>query len=250
MSSSEYVIASGLKQPGKGPVRTNLPIVEEAEATGEVANAYEYFREHFGRPTVPGILKCFSSSPEMLKITIQLGSTLVFSEGVLGRRMKEMIATYVSSLNECPYCLDSHAASLRAQGGDEALLNALLTGDLGDLSISTPEGHLLEFVRKVTVESHKVDEVDILNLRASGWTKSRLPKAFMWRRCSLASTGSPILSDCLLRTCLSIFTRLVSQSMTKKNTPRWNIEASSTDGALGDRTQDRRSWRGGVTAQS
>src|SRR5271163_4398874 len=139
MSTSEYVIASGLKQPGKGPVRTNLPVVEEAEATGEVAGAYEYFREHFGRSTVPGILKCFSSSPEMLKIIILLGSTLVFSEGVLGRRMKEMIATYVSSLNECPYCLDSHGASLCVHGGDERLVNAFVTGDFGDVTISTPE---------------------------------------------------------------------------------------------------------------
>ncbi len=136
MSTSGYAVASGLKQPGKGPVPTNLPVVDEADATGEIAEAYQYFREHFGRPAVPGILKCFSSSPEMLKIIIQLGSTLVFSEGVLGRRMKEMIATYVSSLNECPYCLDSHAASLCSQRGDEALLNALLTGDLGDVSIS------------------------------------------------------------------------------------------------------------------
>jgi uncharacterized peroxidase-related enzyme len=177
MNTSGYAVASGLKQPGKAPVPTTLPLVEEADATGEIAEAYQYFREHFGRPAVPGILKCFSSSPEMLKIIIQLGSTLVFSEGVLGRRMKEMIATYVSSLNECPYCLDSHAASLRTQGGDEALLNALLTGDLGDVSISTPEGYLLEFVRKITVESHTVDNIDILNLRASGWDEKQIAES-------------------------------------------------------------------------
>jgi uncharacterized peroxidase-related enzyme len=177
MSTSGYAVASGLKQTGRGPVRANLPVVEEADATGEIAEAYQYFREHFGRPAVPGILKCFSSSPEMLKIIIQLGSTLVFSEGVLGRRVKEMIATYVSSLNECPYCLDSHGASLCGQGGDEALLNALLTGDLGDVSISTPEGHLLEFVRKVTVESHTVDDIDILNLRASGWDEKQIAES-------------------------------------------------------------------------
>jgi uncharacterized peroxidase-related enzyme len=177
MSTSEYTVATGLKPPGKGPVPTTLPVVEEADATGEIAEAYQYFRERFGRATVPGILKCFTSSPEMLKIIIQLGSALVFSEGVLGRRMKEMIATYVSSLNECPYCLDSHAASLRGQGGDEALLNALLTGDLGDVSISTPERYLLEFVRKVTVESHKVEEVDILNLRASGWDEKQIAES-------------------------------------------------------------------------
>jgi len=177
MSTSGYAVASGLKQPGKRPVPTNLPVIEEADATGEIADAYQYFREHFARPSVPGILKCFSSSPEMLKIVIQLGSTLVFSEGVLGRRMKEMIATYVSSLNECPYCLDSHAASLCSQGGDEVVLNALLTGDLGDASISTPESYLLEFVRKVTVESHKVDDADILNLRASGWDEKQIAES-------------------------------------------------------------------------
>jgi uncharacterized peroxidase-related enzyme len=177
MSTSNHAIASGLKQTGKRPVPTHLPVVEEADATGEVAEAYQYFREHFARPTVPEILKCFSSSPEMLRIIIQLGSTLVFSEGVLGRRMKEMIATYVSSLNECPYCLDSHAASLCAQGGDETLMNALVTGDLGDVSISTPEGYLLEFVRKVTTESHKVDDSDILNLRASGWDEKQIAES-------------------------------------------------------------------------
>ena len=177
MRTSGYAVTSGLKQPGKVRVPTTLPVVEEADAAGEVAEAYQYFREHFGRPTVPGILKCFSSSPEMLKIIIQLGSTLVFSEGVLGRRIKEMIATYVSSLNECPYCLDSHAASLRSQGGDEALLNALLTGDLGDVTISTPESYLLEFIRKVTVESHKVDDIDILDLRASGWDEKQIAES-------------------------------------------------------------------------
>ena len=91
--------------------------------------------------------------------------------------MKEMIAAYVSSLNECPYCLDSHGASLCAQGGDERLMNALVTGDLGDVSISTPEGYLLEFVRKVTVESHKVNDADILDLRASGWDEKQIAES-------------------------------------------------------------------------
>jgi uncharacterized peroxidase-related enzyme len=177
MSTSDYAVSSGLGQKNRGRVPNHLPVVEEADASGEVAEAYQYFREHFGRPTVPGILKCFSSSPEMLRIIIQLGSTLVFSEGVLGRRMKEMIATYVSALNECPYCLDSHAASLAAQGGDDTLMNALVSSDLGNVSISTPEGYLLEFVRKVTVESHKVDAADILNLRASGWDEKQIAES-------------------------------------------------------------------------
>jgi uncharacterized peroxidase-related enzyme len=174
MSISEVTVASGQDERSKRPVPLHLPVVEEADATGEVAEAYQYFREHFGRPTVPGILKCFSSSPEMLKIILQLGSTLVFSDGVLGRRTKEMIATYVSSLNECPYCLDSHGASLCAQGGDKPLLNALVDGNLADDSITVPEGLLLEFVRKLTMESHQIDEADIRDLRASGWDEKQI----------------------------------------------------------------------------
>ena len=129
--------------------------------------------------------------------------------------MKEMIAAYVSSLNECPYCLDSHGASLCAQGGDERLMNALVTGDLGDVSISTPEGYLLEFVRKVIVESHKVNDADSSTSGHQVGTKSRLPKAYMWPRCSSASIVSPMLSDYHRRTCLSTFTTLVFHSIRK-----------------------------------
>jgi uncharacterized peroxidase-related enzyme len=177
MSTSQQEVVSGLGHAAKSPTPLYLHVIEEADATGEVAEAYQYFREHFGRPIVPGILKCFSSSPEMLRIIIQLGQSLVFSEGVLGRRTKEMIATYVSSLNECPYCLDSHGASLCNQGGEETLLNAITKGDLADASISTPESYLLEFVRKVTVESHRVDDADILNLRASGWDEKQIAES-------------------------------------------------------------------------
>jgi uncharacterized peroxidase-related enzyme len=174
MSRAEHeVLPTALRRSTK-TVPTNIAVVEDVDATGEVAEAYRFFREHFGRPEVPGILKCFSSSPEMLRIIMQLGSTLVFSEGVLGRRMKEMIATYVSSLNACAYCTDSHAFALRVHGGDEAMLQSLAAGNLSVASISMPERYLLEFARKISLESHKVDSGDIVDLRASGWDEKQI----------------------------------------------------------------------------
>jgi uncharacterized peroxidase-related enzyme len=174
MTTPEYELLSKLSRPAAGAVRTHIPVVEESEASGETAEAYQFFREHLGRPEVPGILKCFSSSPAMLRDIVQLASTLIFSEGHLGRRMKEMIATYVSSLNACPYCLDSHGFFLLVHGGDEALLYSLSTGNLQDALISFPERYLLDFARKVTLESYKVDEADILALRASGWEEAQI----------------------------------------------------------------------------
>jgi alkylhydroperoxidase family enzyme len=77
--------------------------IEEAAATGEAAKVYQEYMTGKGRDYVPDILKCFSLRPDFLRQVIDFSNTLHFSEGHLTRRVKEMIATYVSSLNRCPY---------------------------------------------------------------------------------------------------------------------------------------------------
>jgi hypothetical protein len=82
---------------------TKIRIIEDAEATGETAAAYDFWRAGSGRQQVPGIIKCFGARPDFLRRIIELGNTIHFSEGHLSRRHKEMIASYVSYLNRCPY---------------------------------------------------------------------------------------------------------------------------------------------------
>src|SRR6202161_1981995 len=88
--------------PAATPV-TKIRIIEDAEATGETAAAYDFWRAGSGRQQVPGIIKCFGARPDLLRRVIDLGNTVHFSEGHLSRRNKEMIPTYVSDLNRCPY---------------------------------------------------------------------------------------------------------------------------------------------------
>jgi hypothetical protein len=82
---------------------TKIRIIEDGEATGETAAAYDFWRAGSGRQQVPGILKCFGARPDFLRRIIELGNTIHFSEGHLSRRHKEMVASYVSYLNQCPY---------------------------------------------------------------------------------------------------------------------------------------------------
>jgi hypothetical protein len=77
--------------------------IEEAEATGELAELYADCLQKSGRPQVAGILKCFSLRPDFLADVIQFSNRVHFSHGHLDRRTKEMISTYVSGLNRCPY---------------------------------------------------------------------------------------------------------------------------------------------------
>jgi hypothetical protein len=99
----------GNQIPGSGPgiqaekPATKIRIIEDAEATGETAAAYDFWRAGSGRQQVPGIIKCFGARPDFLRRVIEFGNTVHFSEGHLSRRYKELIASYVSYLNRCPY---------------------------------------------------------------------------------------------------------------------------------------------------
>jgi hypothetical protein len=73
--------------------------VEFAEAQGRIRELYD--EEAAGRPDVAGIVKSFSQRAEALDGMLRM-STVHFGEGgALTRAQREMIATYVSALNDC-----------------------------------------------------------------------------------------------------------------------------------------------------
>jgi len=78
--------------------------VLESEATGEIADAYSaWMAANPGRAEIPAILKCLSLRPELFRGMDEVSDRVHFRDGHLTRRVKEMIATYVSALNRCPY---------------------------------------------------------------------------------------------------------------------------------------------------
>jgi len=92
-----------LQTPGSAKPSTKIRIIEDHEATGDTAAAYDLWRAGSGRKQVPGIIKCFGARPDFLRQVVEFSNTVHFSEGHLMRRHKEMIASYVSYLNRCPY---------------------------------------------------------------------------------------------------------------------------------------------------
>jgi uncharacterized peroxidase-related enzyme len=169
-------IANFARKPGNA-TRTNIALVEESAATGEVAALYNHFRTHFGRPDVPGILKCFATHPPLLKHMMDMSEQLIFAEGSLGRKHKEMIATFVSAQNACPYCVDSHSYFLRVHGGSSKALAAIQAGDLHSPELTSAEQALLEFVGKVNVGSDEIHRADVDLLIQAGWSELQIAEA-------------------------------------------------------------------------
>ena len=85
------------------PPAPKIRIIEDAEASGATLAAYDYWRSVSGRTKVPGIIKCFGARPDFLRQVVDFSNTIHFSQGHLQRRHKEMLASYVSYLNRCPY---------------------------------------------------------------------------------------------------------------------------------------------------
>ena len=177
MAVPEYERLSRSMGRPRSSASRNLSGVEEDEAEGEVSEHYDYFRSHFGRTDIPGILKCFATHPPLLRHMMALSESMIFADGHLTRRHKEMIATFVSSQNECIYCADSHGYFLRVHGGSAEALRAIQKNDLASLSLTAEEQKLLGFVQKVNGNSHEIDKADVDLLVAAGWSQLQIAEA-------------------------------------------------------------------------
>lgn len=80
---------------------------------------------------------------------------------------RELIATYVSALNRCNYCVTSHAALAARLGAEQATIKAVSEG----ASSSLPDRlqPLFALAAKVTKDAENVTEADIAAIVAQGW---------------------------------------------------------------------------------
>lgn len=76
--------------------------IEDADATGSLADIYAGLRQSRSDGRVPDIVRTMSSRPDFLA-AIMDASRLHFSDGALTRAQHEMIASYVAALNRCHY---------------------------------------------------------------------------------------------------------------------------------------------------
>jgi uncharacterized peroxidase-related enzyme len=106
--------------------------------------------------------------PEAAHHLAALSHTLMHKECPISAGLRELIAAYTSSLNQCEFCMKAHAAVAAKLLGDEALV----WGVIRDLEASDLEGKdkaLLRFVRKVTLAPASITAADTQQLNVAGW---------------------------------------------------------------------------------
>jgi uncharacterized peroxidase-related enzyme len=139
--------------------------IEVSEADGKLAEMYAQLLKQRGK--VSNILKVHSLNPAALEGHLELYMTLMFGKSGLSRLEREAIAVVVSASNDCAYCVNHHATSLRQYIDDEETLNLLMTAD----GLETLEPRLSNIVRhaeKLTDAPGAMTESDLGELRAEG----------------------------------------------------------------------------------
>ena len=117
---------------------------------------------------IPGIRSLAMFRPETGQYIFELVQILLRGESSLSEGERELIAAYVSYLNNCPYCAKSHAAAARIFFGEKKYwVDEVLTNP-DKSSIGEKFKALLHIAAKVQVLGTEVRDEDISHARDFG----------------------------------------------------------------------------------
>src|SRR5215471_6588365 len=119
---------------------------------------------------LPGITAGFAFRPETAKPMRELAEVLLRGPSSLTSAEREMIATFVSTRNDCYFCQSSHrAAAAHHLGGDYPLVDSVRF-DYQNAAVSDKLKALLNIADRVQSGGKNVTHEDIANARRHGAT--------------------------------------------------------------------------------
>jgi uncharacterized peroxidase-related enzyme len=120
---------------------------------------------------VPGIRSLFMFRPETGKILCDLAQVLLRGESDLSSAERELIATYVSHLNKCMFCMSSHAAASRCLYHEQSGVVDDVLEDLNNSDASDKIKALLHIAGLTRSSGKEVTEADVAAARDAGATE-------------------------------------------------------------------------------
>jgi uncharacterized peroxidase-related enzyme len=118
------------------------------------------------------LIDVFRAFPETSKPLIEFHEVLLRGPSPFTEGERELIASYVSGLNDCRYCCAVHTATTERLGVEPGVVRALLAAR----SEVVPEKMrpVLEYARKLTDEPASVTRADAEAVMAAGWNETAL----------------------------------------------------------------------------
>ena len=119
----------------------------------------------------------FGAYPELARPLLDLGEAIMRGSAPLTPGEREFLAAYISALNNCQFCQDSHAACAIRFDQPESIdrLVATAVTDLEGVTLPNPKlKPILAYVRKLTLTPSSVEQADIDAILATGWDEAAI----------------------------------------------------------------------------
>lgn len=129
-------------------------------------------------PPKAGIGELYRLNPDVRLPMAQLGRVIMRGESPLTPAERELIAAFVSGLNQCDYCFGGHSQIAVDLGIDRSVFDKLF--DNIDLApIEERLKPILRFVKKLTLEPRAMARADAEAVFAAGWSERALHDAIL-----------------------------------------------------------------------
>ena len=149
------------------PHQPPIPIVEEKEASGEVAEIFAAIKREMQMPFVPNMMKQMAVSPAALSMF--WGMNRAFYEHMtMPQSLAAMIGYTVAEHSNCEYCAAGNEMACRTLGIDEETL-AGLARDLGKVNPRRVRA-IIGFALKVAHNPQGLGHADYDKVRKHGVT--------------------------------------------------------------------------------
>jgi uncharacterized peroxidase-related enzyme len=116
----------------------------------------------------PGIVELLFYKGPTGKALSRLAQTLLHGPSPLTPGERELIASYVSSLNNCEFCMESHSASASVHLNDGGETARLIRSEISSTTVSDKMKALLRIAQQVTRSGKEVKQEHIDAARKSG----------------------------------------------------------------------------------
>jgi uncharacterized peroxidase-related enzyme len=136
------------------------------QATGRLAEAYEWQAKRLGKPTE--FTQLGSLEPEIVHARLVLYKATENTSSALTDRQKNIASHVTSSVNRTPHCTSRSRIKLRELGLDDELLAAVERSEFDGLA--PEEAAVARYAEKLTRDPGSISAADIEDLRQAGLT--------------------------------------------------------------------------------
>lgn len=152
-----------------------IKMISDEDADARLRTSLDQARTPHG--TVDNVMRVHSLRPSTMDGHVVLYRACLHDDGnTIPEWFQEVIASYVSTLNECAYSYANHWANAWHLIGDDARADAVEACLRGDPADAFDGKHLtaMIYTEKLTLRPGAMEKADVDALRDSGWTDGEI----------------------------------------------------------------------------